>query len=173
MKYVKKDEGYALLLVLLIIVLIGLFLPVIYSSLTTNSLQIKKTEETIQHNNLKNMGTLLFEKKIIDTIENWKLPEEWVPPVEWKDLNETLRNNQYIKPLIYQSLQAELSQLVSIHPQFSHEGYEFGFTSFNINSSTNKIELNIYTTIDDGNHSESHFEVIEIPVINFNYQVSN
>lgn len=168
MKHCKEEKGYALVVVLLVIVLIGIFIPLIYSALLSTSIQIKKTEETLHHNNLADMGVTLFETAVINNIEEWEFPEGWVPPPEWNSLDDNVKLNNYITPLIIQSLQTNLMQLVTTSPQFKHGKHEFGITTFTIDTTLNKIRLNVYSTLDGGANKVYHEREVDLPIIKIN-----
>ncbi|MBS4216994.1 hypothetical protein KHA96_01555 [Bacillus sp. FJAT-49711] len=59
--YIKKQNGYALILVLLIITIIAVLTPPIISSIMSSTHQYKKVEQNIQIENLREMGITYLE----------------------------------------------------------------------------------------------------------------
>lgn len=66
MRTLKEQKGNALIIVLLIITLIGIFTPIMINKLMNNSLQFQKAEERLQLNKLTDMGST-YTKQAIDT----------------------------------------------------------------------------------------------------------
>lgn len=73
---IKNERGYALLLVLLTIVIIGIFIPVIFSSIISSSSQFQKTEEDIQRGKLEQMAEVHIQNMIQKEINNFSGSEE-------------------------------------------------------------------------------------------------
>ncbi|WP_409971962.1 type II secretion system protein [Bacillus sp. Bva_UNVM-123] len=70
MKKINEQKGYALILVLLTITIIGIFTPMIFSKLINNTQQFKKTEEQLQLRKLSDMGIIYVESAIDKASEN-------------------------------------------------------------------------------------------------------
>lgn len=148
--YQNSQKGYALLYVLLTIVLIGLFIPPLMNSVLSSSLQYKKTEESVQHEKLAEMGTVFFEKKVIDILEEWKLPDDWVPDNReaWnakssEEKNETL--NQYV-------LQSVTNNIEGNHTSnfLNTDEYKIELTNIRVIQATGTINYQISTSFNKG-----------------------
>lgn len=68
MQKLKNQNGYALLVVLLLIVLVGIFTPVLMTKLFSNVEQIQKAEEKLQSDKLILMGKMYMDAAIDETI---------------------------------------------------------------------------------------------------------
>lgn len=163
----NSQKGYALLYVLITIVLIGLFIPPLMNSVLSSSLQYKKTEEIIQHEKLAEMGSIFLEKKVIDILEEWKLPDNWVPENRevWnaktrEEKNEIL--NQYV-------LQNVKSKIESQHISkfLETDGYKIELTNIRVVQANGTINYQISTSLN--REAPKYFtKEMTIPKIDFN-----
>ncbi|WP_368503327.1 hypothetical protein AB3N04_13875 [Alkalihalophilus sp. As8PL] len=75
MKMIKNQRGYALLIVLLIITVIGIFAPILISNLMNSSIQFEKAEQDIQMQKMKEMGEMYAERALVNARSNQELRE--------------------------------------------------------------------------------------------------
>lgn len=165
----KNDRGYALLIVLLTIVVIGIFIPLIMTSILSSVSQYNNTEKIAQHHHLADMGALYFERTVSEAVNNWRLPEEWKPPSNWESLSNA-NKEELIKSLMMESLEDYLTNTFQIGPQFSSDGFQFSITTFPINIANDYIDIRIHTSIDNGQKKVEHDKQILLPAIHFSYK---
>lgn len=82
----KKQSGYTLIWVLLIVVIIGVLTPPIVSKVLSSKLQVQKTEKEIQLENVRQMGITYMESVI--NLANEKLvekPDSLLDSKQYKD----------------------------------------------------------------------------------------
>ncbi|WP_078381917.1 Flp family type IVb pilin [Sutcliffiella halmapala] len=170
----KNERGYALLIVLLTIVIIGLFIPPIMSSILSSATQFNKSEEKVQHQNLVGMSVNYFERTVTDLLEMWKLPEDWVPPTNWDTWTEAQKES-YFNTMIIQYIETELGKrnFQANPPPFRANGTQFTL-SYRVNKSGGQVifELDIYTKIDGGDTVTTK-EKLPMPPMNFNITSSS
>lgn len=148
MGYLKQQKGYALILVLLIITIIGLFLPLLMSNILSSSHQYEKTEKMIQLEKISEMGVIYVERAIdlaseqarLNTLSWIESQEESVP-----DTSEII--NQYksflITSLTYYNLDSEFEMI------FDEESYRYKAIINLIDNGTNlKVKYTITSSID-------------------------
>src|SRR5690625_1290410 len=82
-KVINTQSGYALLIVLLTITLIGIMAPVIASKLLSSSHQYYQAERNIQMKNLENMGIVYFEQSAHPLINQFI--SNWEPEIDGED----------------------------------------------------------------------------------------
>ncbi|MBD7909097.1 hypothetical protein H9659_12250 [Sporosarcina sp. Sa3CUA8] len=83
-----KQDGYTLVLVLLVVLLIGILAPVMMSKIVSSKLQIQKTEQKIQLEKLRQMGVEYMESTV--AYANNQIASEPNPIID---------NTQYMKKL--------------------------------------------------------------------------
>ncbi|WP_100371703.1 type II secretion system protein [Bacillus sp. FJAT-45037] len=67
----KNEKGYALILVLLTITMIGIFIPVLLSNLLSNANQFKLAEENLQRIKLEDMAQVYINKSVNLAVNNY------------------------------------------------------------------------------------------------------
>ncbi|WEG17381.1 type II secretion system protein [Alkalihalophilus pseudofirmus] len=77
MNYIKNQHGYALLVVLLIITVIGIFAPILVNNVLSSSKQFSMVEEQMQHEKLANMAYIYIDKAF-ESIRSEADPEDLV-----------------------------------------------------------------------------------------------
>lgn len=168
----KNDRGYAFLMVLLIIVIIGIIAPPIMSSILSSSSQYKITEETMQHNQLVEMGVSYFEQTVLNILEGWELPNEWVPPPNWEALSEEERE-RYFDTMIVQYTETELGKrnFQPDPPLFHSDGSQFTL-SYRIIKNLDQVffEIDIHTKVNSG---ETVITTQEIPMPEINVSIES
>lgn len=145
-----SQKGYALLYVLITIVLIGLFIPPLMNSVLSSSLQYKKTEESIQHEKLAEMGTIFFEKKVIDILEGWDLPEDWVPDNKevWNSKSPE-EKNEILNKYVLQNVRDEIER--NHNSTFLEtDGFKIELINIRIMQETGTINYQISTSLNRG-----------------------
>lgn len=89
MKTLKEQRGYALIIVLLIITIIGIFTPLIMNKLLNNTHQFQKTEEKMQLNKLSDMGVIYVEHAIDKAGEDASIKvSRWLQEIQEKQEND-------------------------------------------------------------------------------------
>ncbi|RSL34759.1 hypothetical protein D7Z54_02660 [Salibacterium salarium] len=83
--YIRNQKGYAILVVLLTITMIGIMVPVVMSNIMNSSTQYNETEEDIQLNKLAEMGAFHFEKEAERIKEQTKTSIENMEKIEDDD----------------------------------------------------------------------------------------
>lgn len=162
----NSQKGYALLYVLIIIVLIGLFIPPLMNSVLSSSLQYKKTEESIQHEKLAEMGTIYFEKKVIDILEDWDLPNDWIPENrEVWNAKSPEEKNQILNQHVLQNVR---SKIEGNHTSnfLETDRYKIELTNIRVVQATGTINYRISTTLNRGEPRNFNREM-SIPKIDF------
>lgn len=93
-KQLSNQNGYALVLVLLIIAVMGILTPPLVNSVLNNAKQFQRSEENIQLNKLIDMGKMYARNSIIDEINN-------LPTTSISDGIDTLSSelSNVVKPL--------------------------------------------------------------------------
>ncbi|OLS36328.1 hypothetical protein BTR22_12565 [Alkalihalophilus pseudofirmus] len=81
MHFIKNQHGYALLVVLLIITVIGIFAPILVNNVLSSSKQFIKVEEQMQHEKLANMAYLYIDKSVEETAKDFE-PTSDIDPLE-------------------------------------------------------------------------------------------
>ncbi|MBW8350213.1 hypothetical protein K0H71_12265 [Bacillus sp. IITD106] len=139
----KKQGGYALILVLLIITILAVIATPIISNILNSSLQYKKAEQNIQIENLREMGITYMESVVNQAIN--KIETDQVKPVNLEEYKERLTS--YINPDN------------PITKKFKENGYQFRLRVDSINKDDAKNEIIIHyqvtpslkNTFDDAN----------------------
>lgn len=146
----NSQRGYALLYVLLTIVLIGIFIPPLINSLLSSNLQYKKTEESIQHEKLAEMGTVFFENKIINILEEWELPDDWVPDnKEAWNAKSREEKNQILNLFVLQNVRTKIER--NHNSSFLEtNGYKIELTNIRVMQATGTINYQISTSLNKG-----------------------
>lgn len=85
----KKQNGYTLIWVLLIVVLIGILTPLIASKVISSKLQVQKTEQSMQLEKVRQMGVAYMESVIKHA--NEELADESDSLLDSKQYNEKLQ----------------------------------------------------------------------------------
>ncbi|WP_339147044.1 MULTISPECIES: hypothetical protein [unclassified Sutcliffiella] len=165
----NSQKGYALLYVLLTIVLIGLFIPPLINSVLSSSLQYKKTEEIIQHDKLAEMGTIYFEKKVIDILEDWEFPEDWAPDNKeaWNAKSREEKNdnlNQYVLRNVTNKIESNHNSTF-----LETDGYKIELTNIRVMRATGTINYQISTSLNSEAPRYFTKEMI-IPIIDFDLE---
>lgn len=168
----KNDRGYAFLMVLFIIVMIGIIVPPIMSSILSSASQYEITEETMQHNQLVEMGVSYFEQTVLNILEGWELPTEWEPPSNWETLSEEDRE-RYFDTMIVQYTETELGKrnFQADPPLFHSNGSQFTL-SYRINKSLEPVffEVDIHTKVNGG---ETVITTQELPMPEINVSIES
>ncbi|MBS4194839.1 hypothetical protein [Lederbergia citri] len=147
----KKQSGYALILVLLIITILAVIATPIISKILSGSLQYKKAEQHIQIDNLREMGIIYMESVVnqaINDIETVQVKPDNL--VEYKE-----------------RLTSKINPENQISKKFKEEGYQFQLkvNSIDIDDEENAIIIryqvtpSLKNTFDDINTS---YEVIHL-----------
>jgi type II secretory pathway pseudopilin PulG len=69
--YIKNQHGYALLVVLLIITVIGIFAPILVNNVLSSSKQFSIVEEQMQHEKLANMAYIYIDRTFEETAKEY------------------------------------------------------------------------------------------------------
>jgi len=120
MKSINREKGYTLVIVLVVIVIIGVFIPSIISNLMSSNLQYLKSEQNIQLKSLANMGVTYLDKSIdMASKEAKSIVVVWI--------NEPVRKNnppneKDITDKYFEEFKKELNKLIPINAVIKMEG---------------------------------------------------
>lgn len=106
----KKERGYALILVLLIITILAIIATPIISNILNSTLQYKKAEQNIQMDRLREMGITYMESVVEQAISKNKYTGS-----ESKDDLENYANK----------IKSDILQYIPVTKQFKEKGYQF------------------------------------------------
>ncbi|CAG9619495.1 hypothetical protein [Sutcliffiella rhizosphaerae] len=154
-QYRSTQGGYVLLYVLLTIVLIGLFIPPLMNAILTSNQQYKKTEEILQHEKLAEMGTVFFEKTVIDIIKNWTPSSE-----------DVSKDPDYIKQYVLTYLEDELQKETFDSDFLNTSGYTIAITEIGLNNTSKTIAYRLTTTFNQ-REQKIFDQEMSIPNVNF------
>ncbi|KHF40959.1 type II secretion system protein [Halalkalibacter okhensis] len=149
-----KEDGYALILVLLVIAVIGILAPIIISNIMSSANQFNKSEEDIQMAKLEEMGTLYIETALQKTIED--VQEEGA----WRETLPTNPGMTEIGDSLRSALQMKLqnqgyTEEVEIIVLGDHSKIFLSIDEIHIQIENDQtFSLNIHYTIQTALHSE-------------------
>lgn len=152
MKKLKGQRGYALLMVLLAVTLIGIFTPLIVSKLMNSTQQFQKTEQGIQLHKLSDMGTVYVENAI--EVAGNHAKEGVTQWLKQKDPAKPAPTNQEISAYFYQLFTSEIENYIpssSFIKEMSDPKYKFKIIidSISLGNSTLDVSYTITPSLDN------------------------
>ncbi|WP_198530455.1 hypothetical protein [Bacillus sp. LL01] len=139
------------------------------NSILTSNVQYKKTEENLQHEKLAEMGTVYFERIVIDILEDWEFPEDWTPEDRegWETKSPAEKNdnlNDYVLLNVKSKIEKEHNSIF-----LETDGYKIELTNIRVMQATGTISYQITTSLNRGSVKDFSKEM-SIPVINFDLE---
>ncbi|MED3571439.1 hypothetical protein [Cytobacillus praedii] len=172
MRKLKEQGGYALLIVLLAVTLIGIFTPLIFSKLMNSTQQFQKTEQGIQLHKLSEMGTVYVENAI--SVAGNHAKEGVTKWIKQKDPTKPAPTNQEISEYFYRLFTAELGNYIpspSFIKEMSDPKYKFkmAIDSISLGNSTLDVSYTITPSLNnqfDGKNERKGNKAISINISN-------
>lgn len=150
-----KEDGYALILVLLVIAIIGILAPIVISNIMSSAHQFNKSEEDIKLTKLEEMGNLYIETALQKAIEEVQEEGSW---------RETLPTNPGVTEIgdsLSSALQMKLqnqgyTEEVEIIVLGDQSKIFLSMDEIHVQSGNDQtFSLNIHYTIETSLHSQS------------------
>jgi type II secretory pathway pseudopilin PulG len=169
MRLQKEEQGYALILVLVLIVLLGIFIPSIMSNLFGSNSQMKMTEKNIQLENLHNMGTTYMGEAIDEAA---KVAKETVE--EWIGKQTTNSDESKVVEMFYSNFSKVLNEFIpnegTVKMKDSKQRYKIVIKAIEPPSTSSPIiiKYRIDTSLDETNWKISSIEEKKTVEIKFN-----
>ncbi|NEU29786.1 type II secretion system protein [bacterium LRH843] len=160
MKRINEQRGYALIVVLLTITIIGIAAPVIVTSLLNSSHQYQKAEKDIQLTKLAEMGVVYFDRTVHNYISAWEPPEG----VEMEALMGLLLND--VGTFLNDKFPGSTLQ-------FQAEGHQFRMDYLAMNQAENMITFDVIASVNGGVDERIFKSDIPIPTVNFKPKKEN